>query len=63
MLLIQHRKYPRAVSERAKAMLDNMGANVLGVVLNNINVSRDQSYYYYHQYYYQSEYTTKPRKG
>ena len=63
MLLIQHRKYPKAVSERAKAMLDNMGANVLGVVLNNINVSRDQSYYYYHQYYYQSEYTTKPRKG
>jgi succinoglycan biosynthesis transport protein ExoP len=63
MLLIQHRKYPRAVSERAKAMLDNMGANLMGVVLNNINVSRDQSSYYYHQYYYQSDYTTKARKG
>jgi len=63
MLLIQHRKYPKAISERAKGMLDNMGTNLLGVVLNNINVSRDQSYYYYHQYYYQSDYTTKPRKG
>jgi len=62
MLLIQHRKYPKAISERAKAMLDNMGTNLLGVVLNNINVSRDQSYYYYHQYYYQSDYTTKGRK-
>ncbi len=63
MLLIQHRKYPKAISERAKGMLENMGANLMGVVLNNINVSRDQSYYYYHQYYYQSDYTTKPRKG
>jgi len=63
MLLIQHRKYPKAISERAKGMLDNMGTNLLGVVLNNINVSRDQSYYYYHQYYYQSDYTTKARKG
>ncbi len=63
MLLIQHRKYPKAISDRAKGMLDNMGANLMGVVLNNINVSRDQSYYYYHQYYYQSDYTTKPRKG
>jgi capsular exopolysaccharide synthesis family protein len=63
MLLIQHRKYPKAVSERAKGMLDNMGVNLMGVVLNNINVSRDQSYYYYHQYYYQSNYTTRARKG
>ena len=63
MLLIQHRKYPKAISDRAKGMLDNMGANLMGVVLNNINVSRDQSYYYYHQYYYQSDYTTKARKG
>lgn len=63
MLLVQHRKYPKAVSERAKGILDNMGVNLMGVVLNNINVSRDQAYYYYHQYYYQSNYTTKPRKG
>lgn len=63
LLLIQHRKYPKAVSERAKGILDNMGVNVMGVVLNNINVSKDQSYYYYHQYYYQSNYTTRPRRG
>jgi succinoglycan biosynthesis transport protein ExoP len=62
MLLIQHRKYPKAVSERAKGMLENMEVNLMGVVLNNINVSRDQSYYYYHQYYYQSNYTTTPRR-
>ncbi len=63
MLLIQHRKYPKAVSERAKGILENMGVNIVGVVLNNINISRDQGYYYYQQYYYQSHYVNKPRKG
>jgi len=59
MLLIQHRKYPKAISVRARGMLANMGVNIVGVVLNNINISREQSYYYYQNYYYQSEYTTK----
>ncbi len=51
LLVIQHRKYPRAVSARAKDMILNFGANLLGVVLNNINVSRDYTYYYYQQHY------------
>jgi len=51
LLVIQHRKYPRAVSKRAKGMIENVGGNVVGVVLNNINVSRDYSYYYHHAYY------------
>lgn len=63
LLLIQHRKYPKALSIRAKGMLDNMGANTMGVVLNNINVSKDQSYYYYHHYYYQSDYTKGESRG
>jgi capsular exopolysaccharide synthesis family protein len=52
LLVIQHRKYPRAVSSRAKDMVVNVGANLLGVVLNNINVSKDYTYYYYQQHYY-----------
>lgn len=48
LLVIQHRKYPRAVSIRAKNMLTTTGGNLVGVVLNNINISRDYSYYYYH---------------
>jgi succinoglycan biosynthesis transport protein ExoP len=51
MLVIQYRKYPRIISSRAKRMLENVGANVLGVVLNNINIMRDDYYYYYHSYY------------
>lgn len=52
VLVIQHRKYPRAISARAKDMIDNLGGNIVGVVLNNINISRDYSYYYQHYYNY-----------
>ncbi|NQT94740.1 MAG: polysaccharide biosynthesis tyrosine autokinase [Lentisphaerae bacterium] len=51
LLIIQHRKYPRAVSKRAKDILQSAGGNLVGVVLNNVNISRDYSYYYYHHYY------------
>ena len=56
LLVIQHRTYPRAVSLRAKTMVDNAGGNLLGVVLNNLNVTRD--YYYYHNAYYNYSYGT-----
>ncbi|MBM4149683.1 MAG: polysaccharide biosynthesis tyrosine autokinase [Lentisphaerae bacterium] len=58
LLVIQHRKYPRALSQRARNMLSNAGANLIGVVLNNINISRDYSYYYYH--YTSSRYYNRP---
>jgi len=52
LLVVQHRKYPRTVSMRAKAMVENAGGKLLGVVLNKINISRDYSYYYHYSYYY-----------
>lgn len=51
VLVIQHRKHPKGVANRAKVMVENVGANLIGVVLNNINISRDYSYYYYGHYY------------
>ncbi len=55
LLVVQYRKYPRNISSRARRMLDNVGATVLGVVLNNINIMRDDYYYYYHSYYSQND--------
>jgi polysaccharide biosynthesis transport protein len=55
MLVVQHRSYPRAVSLRAKNMVENVGGNLIGVVLNNLNVARDY-YYYYHSDYYNYAY-------
>jgi len=58
LLVVQYRKYPRIISSRAKRMIENVGGNILGVILNNINILRDDYYYYYHSYYshyYQSD--------
>ena len=41
---------------RAKQMIEKVGGNFVGIVLNNINMSQDEGYYYYsgyyHDYYY-----------
>ena len=64
------RRYPQPMTIRAKQMIEKVGGNLLGIVLNNINVSQDENYYYYSGYYYdyytKGEYTDgeKPaRKG
>ena len=52
ILVIQYRKYPQAMTLRAKQMVEKVGGRMLGVVLNNINISQDSYYYYYSGYYY-----------
>jgi polysaccharide biosynthesis transport protein len=51
LLVVQYRKYPRDMIIRAKQMLDTLEVPQVGVVLNNINIMRDDYYYYYHSYY------------
>jgi len=51
ILVVQYRKYPRDMIVKAKQMLESLGVTVIGVVLNNINIMRDDYYYYYHSYY------------
>lgn len=53
--VIQYRRYPQPMTIRAKQTILKVGGNLLGIVLNNINVSQDQNYYYYSGYY---EYAT-----
>ena len=52
VLVVQYRKYPQAMTLRAKQMVEKVGGTLLGVVLNNINISQDSYYYYYSGYYY-----------
>ena len=52
ILVIQYRKYPQAMTVRAKQTVEKVGGHLLGVVLNNINISQDSYYYYYSGYYY-----------
>jgi capsular exopolysaccharide synthesis family protein len=58
LLVIEYRKYPRTMSTRAKHVVENVGGKILGVVLNNINIMRDDYYYYYHTHY--THYATAP---
>lgn len=51
IMVVQHRRYPRAMSIRAKLAIENAGGQLLGVVVNNVNVGMDESYYYYHDHY------------
>jgi polysaccharide biosynthesis transport protein len=56
LLVVQYRKYPKIISLRGKRMIENAGGHLMGAVLNNINIMRDDYYYYYH-------YTTKKYYG
>jgi len=49
--VIQYRRYPMPMTLRAKQMVQKVGGNLLGLVLNNINMSQDENYYYYSGYY------------
>jgi succinoglycan biosynthesis transport protein ExoP len=50
--VIQYRRYPQPMTIRAKQMIEKVGGNLLGLVLNNISMASDESYYYYSGYYY-----------
>ena len=47
MVVIQHRKLPRSMLLRVKQCVENVGGNLLGVVLNNVDVRSDSQYQYY----------------
>jgi succinoglycan biosynthesis transport protein ExoP len=67
--VIQYRRYPQPMNIRAKQLIEKVGGNLIGIVLNNINMSQDESYYYYSGYYHdyysknEDEEPAAPRAG
>src|SRR5207253_11268879 len=51
IIVVQHRRFPRAMLTRVKQAILGVGGTVLGVVLNNVDLKHDQNYYYYTSYY------------
>ncbi len=51
IVVVQHRRFPRAMLQRVKQAVTNVGGTILGVVLNNVDVRHDQHYEYYTSYY------------
>lgn len=60
IIVVQHRRFPRAMLQRVKSAVLNVGGTILGVVLNNVDTRHDQYYEYYTSYY---NYYNRPRKG
>lgn len=57
LLVVHGGRASRAIVRRARQLLQDVGAKIFGVVLNNVNV-RSHDYYYYQHYY--SHYYSKP---
>ena len=65
IIVVQHRRFPRAMLHRVKQAITNVGGTILGVVLNNVDVRHDQHYEYYTSYYnyYQKDGRNDKRKA
>ncbi len=62
IIVVQHRRFPRAMLQRVKQAVLNVGGKILGVVLNNVDVRHDQ-YYEYYTNYYNYYYTTRANES
>ncbi|HEV3393980.1 MAG TPA: polysaccharide biosynthesis tyrosine autokinase [Chthoniobacterales bacterium] len=51
VIVVEHRRFPRAMLSRVKQAILGVGGTLLGVVLNNVDLKHDQNYYYYTNYY------------
>lgn len=61
ILVVHAGKSSRQVVKRSKQLLNDIGAKVLGVVLNNVNLRSQDNYYYYQTYYHRSTYNSPDR--
>jgi polysaccharide biosynthesis transport protein len=58
ILVVHSGKSSRQVVRRARQLLQDVGARILGVVLNNVNLNSQDNYYYYQSYYHRDQYNT-----
>jgi succinoglycan biosynthesis transport protein ExoP len=64
IIVVQHRRFPRAMLTRVKQAILGVSGTVLGVVLNNVDLKHDQNYSYYTNYYgYYPTREKAPRPG
>ena len=59
IMVVQHRRFPRAMLQRVKQAVANAGGKLIGVVLNNVDSKHDDGYSYYNNY---SDYYATPRR-
>jgi capsular exopolysaccharide synthesis family protein len=50
IMVVQHRRFPRAMLQRVKQAVQHAGGTLIGVVLNNVDTKHDEGYNYYNTY-------------
>jgi succinoglycan biosynthesis transport protein ExoP len=50
IMVVQHRRFPRAMLQRVKQAVVNVGGRLIGVVINNVDSRHDEGYGYYNNY-------------
>ena len=50
IMVVQHRRFPRAMLQRVKQAVGHAGGTLIGVVLNNVDTKHDDGYGYFNQY-------------
>lgn len=58
ILVVHAGKSSRQVVRRSRQLLQEIGAKIFGVVLNNVNLNTKDNYYYYQSYYHRSNYAS-----
>ncbi len=58
ILVVNAGRSSRQVVKRSRQLLQEVGAKVFGVVLNNVNLNAKDNYYYYQSYYHRSNYVS-----
>lgn len=56
ILVVHSGKSSRQVVRRSRQLLQDVGAKIFGVVLNNVNLRSQDNYYYYQSYYHRTNY-------
>ncbi len=51
LLVLQPRKMPVKALLRAKSLIENVGGQIMGLVMNNVDITGDTQYQYYTTYY------------
>ncbi|MEQ1605260.1 MAG: polysaccharide biosynthesis tyrosine autokinase [Pyrinomonadaceae bacterium] len=59
ILVVHAGRSSRQVVKRSRQMLQEIGAKIFGVVLNNVNLNNKDNYYYYQSYYHRSNYADR----
>ena len=56
ILVVHAGKSSRQVVRRSRQLLNDIGAKIFGVVLNNVNLRSSDNSYYYQSYYHRDSY-------